>query len=357
MKQVSINTIKDRVSKKYGELTPLQFYDITDFDLDIETPSGPTKVVSFVVKPGNPARVELTDGSIITGSSAHGLTTPNGTFQIKDLKIETDLIVTRDNGAVGIKSIEIDTDKTDDFYDIEVDSTDHLYYTSNGVCHHNTGKTHTVAKILGEMGLSDGAGYFKNTGSASAAGIYSLLFRYKNEIVLFDDSDGALSDVDSRNLIKAATDDKKIRKLVWNKMGKNIADPNEMTDDEILEAGMIPRYFEFTGKIIFISNLPLSKLDPDGALRTRAFVVNIDPTDMEIYDFMGKIVSNIVLNDGLVLDEKARIHVVELLRKSTSKQAPSLRKLSRGLNIAAGAIAAGVNVPDNELRDLIQEYA
>lgn len=219
------------------------------------------------------------------------------------------------------------------------------------------GKTHTTEKILASMGLRDGNGYFKNTGSASAAGLYALLFRYKNSIVFFDDSDDALGDQEARNLLKAATDTKKIRKLVWNKMGRNVADPDDMTDEEILDAGLIPRYFEFTGKIIFISNLNLDKLDPDGALRTRAFIVNIDPTEMEIYDFMDKIVSEITLEDGLSLDLKSRKHVVDLLRKGKSKQSANLRKLSRGLNMSAGAIAAGVEVSDSDLQRMIETYA
>ena len=49
------------------------------------------------------------------------------------------------------------------------------------------GKTFTVEKVLNSMGLSDGNGYFKNTGTASAAGIYSLLFKNQNGIVFFDD--------------------------------------------------------------------------------------------------------------------------------------------------------------------------
>lgn len=219
------------------------------------------------------------------------------------------------------------------------------------------GKTYTVEKILEELGMRDGQGYFKNTGSASAAGLYSLLFRFKNDIVFFDDSDDALGDTEARNLLKAATDTKKIRKLVWNKMGKNIADPEEMTDAEILDAGMIPRYFEFTGKIIFISNLNLDRLDPDKALRTRAFIIDIDPTDAEIYDFMDKIVGDIVLEDGLKLDMKQRRHVVDLLRKGKSKQSANLRKLSRGLSIAGGALAAGVDISDDDLSKLIERYA
>jgi len=219
------------------------------------------------------------------------------------------------------------------------------------------GKTHTTEKILASMGLRDGAGYFKNTGSASAAGMYSLLFRYKNDIIFFDDSDDALKDQESRNLLKAATDTKKIRKLVWNKMGKNVVDNEDMTDEEILDQGLIPRFFEFTGKVIFISNLDLDKLDPDGALRTRAFIVNIDPTEMEIYDFMEKIVGDIQLEDGLSLDLKARKHVVDLLRKGKSKQSANLRKLSRGLSMAAGALAAGVDVSDSDLQRMIETYA
>jgi hypothetical protein len=220
------------------------------------------------------------------------------------------------------------------------------------------GKTHTTEKILADLGLRDGNGYFKNTGSASAAGLYSLLFRYKNEVVFFDDSDDALGDQEARNLLKAATDTKKVRKLVWNKMGKNVVDPEgDLTDEEILDNGQIPRYFEFTGKIIFISNLSLDKLDPDGALRTRALIINIDPTEMEIYDFMEKIVGSIELADGMKLDQKSRLHVVELLRKGKSKQSANLRKLSRGLNMSAGALAAGIEIPDSELARMIEDYA
>tara|TARA_B100001093_G_scaffold144719_1_gene137364 strand:+ start:6437 stop:7990 length:1554 start_codon:yes stop_codon:yes gene_type:complete len=220
------------------------------------------------------------------------------------------------------------------------------------------GKTHTTEKVLADMGLRDGSGYFKNTGSTTAAGMYSLLFRYKNDIILFDDSDDAFKDQESRNLLKAATDTKKIRKLVWNKMGKNVVDPEEdITDEEMLDQNLIPRYFEFTGKIIFITNLKMQKLDPDGALRTRAYIIDIDPTEAEIYDFMDQIVDKIKLEDGLTLDLTKRKKVVDLLRKGKSKQEPNLRKLSRGLNMAAGALSAGVAVKDGDLRRMIETYA
>jgi len=220
------------------------------------------------------------------------------------------------------------------------------------------GKTHTVERVLGELGYSDGNGYFKNTGTASAAGIYSLLFKNQNEIVFFDDSDDALKDQEARNLFKAATDTKKIRKLVWNKMGKNVVEPDDYEDPaELIDQGLIPRYFNFTGKVIFISNLKMDKLDPDGALRTRAFMIEIDPTDVEVYDFMEKIVDKFPIGDGLSLDLSSRKKTVALLRTGKSKQTANLRKLSRALNMMAGSINAGVNVSDDELKRMIETYA
>jgi len=233
-------------------------------------------------------------------------------------------------------------------------SSNALFISGSG----GVGKTFTTEKILKSAGLRDGAGYFKNTGTSSAAGLYALLFRYKDKIVLFDDSDSTLGDQEARNIIKAATDTKKIRKLVWNKMGKNVVDPDgDMTDQEILDDGLIPRYFEFTGRIIFISNLSLDKLDPDGALRTRAFIVNIDPTEDEIYDFMEKIVGTMELEDGLTLSLDSRKEVIKLLRAGKSKQKPNLRKLSRGLNMKAGAEVAGVNISKPDLARMIEMYA
>ena len=203
-----------------------------------------------------------------------------------------------------------------------------------------TGKTQTVERVLHQHGLTDGNGYFKNTGSASAAGVYTLLYHHRNDIILFDDSDGALADQDARNLIKAATDTKKIRKMVWNKKSSFIFDP-EAEDPEAYEddLGMAPKFFDFKGRIIFISNLPLVKLDPDGALRTRAFVINVDPTDEELFEHMARILHDIKLEDGLSLSREQRENVLKVVKTSKRKGDVSLRKLVRSLNIAASGVS------------------
>lgn len=202
------------------------------------------------------------------------------------------------------------------------------------------GKTNVVEKVLAKHGLTDGNGYFLNTGTASAAGVYALLYHNRNNIILFDDCDGALNDTDARNIIKAATDTKKIRKLVWNKKSSFIFDPDEEDADAHEEdPNMAPKFFDFKGRIIFISNLPLNKLDPDGSLRTRAFVINVDPSDEELLDHMGKILHDIRLEDGMNLTKAEREEVLAVVKGAKKKSGLSLRKLVRALNIAASGTA------------------
>ena len=204
-----------------------------------------------------------------------------------------------------------------------------------------TGKTQTVEDVLAAAGKTDGDGYFKITGSASPPGVYRLLFQHKKEILLFDDSDSALQDVEGRNLFKTASDTKKIRKISWAKGGKNYIDPDDY-DEEDENSDVLPRSFEFTGKIIFISNLPLNKLDPDGALRTRGYVINIDPTNEEIYDYMVKICTYIKLEVDYPLDKNKRLEVVDLLRtRKIADKTANLRSLVRGLNTRAGIEISG----------------
>lgn len=203
-----------------------------------------------------------------------------------------------------------------------------------------SGKTQTVEDMLHGAGKTDGEGYFKITGSASPTGIYRILFEHRRDILLFDDSDSALNDQEGRNLFKAASDTKKVRKISWMKGGKNFVDPADY--DEDAEDDTLPRHFEFTGKIIFISNLSLNKLDPDGALRTRGFVMNVDPTNEEIYDFMVKICDKIPLDVDYPLSHTARSEVVDVLKsRRIMDKTANLRSLVRGLNVRAGIESQG----------------
>lgn len=218
-----------------------------------------------------------------------------------------------------------------------------------------TGKTQTVEDMLERAGLQDGEGYFKITGSATPVGIYRLLHTHRNDILLFDDSDSALADQEGRNLFKAASDTKKVRKISWQKGGKNFVSPEDY-DEDSSDSDLLPRQFEFRGKIIFISNLTLDKLDPDGALRTRGYVISIDPTNQEIYDYMEKIVMKIPLEVDHQLSRDERMEVIEVLRqrKIPDKRA-NLRSLVRALNTRAGVEQQGGG--DVEWRKFVKMFA
>lgn len=219
-----------------------------------------------------------------------------------------------------------------------------------------TGKTQTVEDVLHASGLSDGKGYFKITGSASPIGIYTALYKYRDDIILFDDCDGALESQDGRNIIKAATDTKHTRKIAWSKKSSGMYDPDSDAESSKRDAkaaksadgddhegdeeddapnDKIPTHFIYTGQIIFISNLPLNKLDPDGALRTRGFIIAIDPTPDEILERMEQIVGTIKLEGSGKLSDKQRMEVLNVIKAGRRKDQASLRTLVRALNLAA----------------------
>ena len=82
-------------------------------------------------------------------------------------------------------------------------------------------------------------------GAASALGLYKLLYRYAdaNNVLVLDDCDSVLYDELSLNLLKAALDSSKKRKISWN------------TESHALRREGIPESFEFKGSVIFITNL------------------------------------------------------------------------------------------------------
>ena len=336
--KTTLNEIKSLVEAKYGVLEVGNFYNISDIKLKIETKDGFKPVKSFVVKTGMTTIVTFDNDTAITCSSAHIFMSPSGKVFARDIAIGTEI-----ETASGVTKVtNVLTSDEAEFYDLEVDSAEHTYLTANGINHHNTGKTQNVEDELHAAGKTDGNGYYKVTGSASTAGIYRVMFQNRKNILLFDDSDGALADQDSRNLFKAASDTKKVRKISWQKGGKNYVDADDYNWDEEGEQDELPRSFEFTGKIIFISNLPLNKLDPDGALRTRGYVLNIDPTNAEIYDFMEKIAPKINLDVDYNLSNEERIEVVEILRaRKLPEKTANLRTLVRALNTRAGVEMMG----------------
>ena len=84
-------------------------------------------------------------------------------------------------------------------------------------------------------------------GAMSALGLYATLYKYSDpkNVLVFDDCD-IFHDEDALNILKAALDSGKRRKIFWN------------TDSRKLREEGIPSSFDFKGSVIFITNLNFS---------------------------------------------------------------------------------------------------
>lgn len=82
-------------------------------------------------------------------------------------------------------------------------------------------------------------------GAMTPLGLYAQLYKFSDHknVLVFDDSDGVFSDELSLNILKAALDSGKRRKIFWN------------SDSSMLRRESIPESFDFNGGVIFITNL------------------------------------------------------------------------------------------------------
>jgi hypothetical protein len=87
-------------------------------------------------------------------------------------------------------------------------------------------------------------------GAMTALGLYTQLYKYsdRKNVLVFDDCDSVFADDLSLNILKAALDSGKRRKICWN------------SDSRLLRDEGIPQSFDFNGSVIFITNLKFSSV-------------------------------------------------------------------------------------------------
>jgi hypothetical protein len=87
-------------------------------------------------------------------------------------------------------------------------------------------------------------------GAMTALGLYAQLYKYSDtkNVLIFDDCDSVFTDDLALNILKAALDSGKTRRICWN------------SDSRLLREEGIPNTFNFNGSAIFITNLKFSNL-------------------------------------------------------------------------------------------------
>lgn len=113
------------------------------------------------------------------------------------------------------------------------------------------GKSYEVNKVLnrinnGEYGFQFSRGYLK------ATGLFRLLWenRFQGMTIVLDDVDSIMNDEVALNILKSALELKPSRLVGWGSEKEFLSDDGEV----------IPRYFQYEGNIIFLTNLNFSEL-------------------------------------------------------------------------------------------------
>jgi hypothetical protein len=181
-----------------------------------------------------------------------------------------------------------------------------------------TGKTFSVEKALKDEGLTAEQDYTIMSGAVSVIEMYRKLFQYNDKVLVFDDCDAVFRDENGRNILKAALDTKKVRKISYLKKIKDIYDPKQYEDNpdgelDAIEAGEIPAYFNFTGRVVFISNLPKDKADPDGAIRSRSILIDVSPDDATLMERMRVLLPQL---EPMELPLKDKEEIFEFMKSS-----------------------------------------
>ena len=129
-------------------------------------------------------------------------------------------------------------------------------------------------------------------GSVTPIGLFQTLYNNSQQgnILVFDDCDSILLDDLSLNILKAALDSKKTRRICWN------------TDSHMLRREGVPDTFNFAGSVIFITNIKFDNVkskklrDHLEALESRCHYI-----DLTIDTIREKILRiKQIVNDGML---------------------------------------------------------
>ena len=157
------------------------------------------------------------------------------------------------------------------------------------------GKTHSVSQSIDTAGLNNHEFVFFK-GYSTARGLYNTLYDNNGKLIIFDDCDSVLEDKVAVNILKSALDSYETRTISWMaKMNKN---------DEY------PQQFDFTGRIIFISNKTKSSID--GAILSRSLTVDLTMTPDEKIERMSTILPNILPQ----YDDQIKVEALDFLAEN-----------------------------------------
>lgn len=159
-----------------------------------------------------------------------------------------------------------------------------------------------------DLGLESGEyDYVKVGGNISAIGMYKLMYKNKDKLIVFDDCDNMWDDPQMANMLKTALDTTGDRVVTWEK--------------QIVGNEGTPNSFKFTGQCLFISNLSREKLGKYAKplLESRCISLDMSLSMDQTLDMLDEIKDKMKIkdNDGneLTVSQSDRADIVKMLRE------------------------------------------
>lgn len=212
-----------------------------------------------------------------------------------------------------------------------------------------TGKTFTIMKTISEMGLTKGRDYVKLSGKASPVEIYKTLFMFrKGGLVLFDDLDSMWGNSDATNVLKAALDTSPVREISWSSNATvNVSRMDDKEREEFFDdvdqqiadspdKVKYPSTFEFTGRVVFISNLAKSEFDT--AILSRSAKIDMSMTPSQILERMRKILPHLGGEDVSITQKEELLDHLLVMHGRKEITAVTMREFTKGLDIVRSGV-------------------
>jgi hypothetical protein len=173
--------------------------------------------------------------------------------------------------------------------------------------HAGIGKSYTVRQTL-EQNINSDFTFIK--GYVKPTGIFKLLWenRFEGQTIVFDDCDAVFQDEVGLNLLKGALELTKTRRIAWLSEREFVSEDGEQ----------IPRYFDYEGTIIFLTNLNFNDLISRGnklaphlqALESRSIYFDLQiNTNRELMTRIKQVVmgSSILSDRGISKADEAKL--------------------------------------------------
>ena len=198
------------------------------------------------------------------------------------------------------------------------------------------GKTHIVKDTLQQLGLRESFEFVHFKGRATAAGLYITLYENSDKIVILDDCDSVFKDDDAVNILKGALDSYDTRYISY------------ITSRELKDSygNAVPKQFNFTGRVIFISNFEQSRIDE--AIKSRSFVQDISMTTDQVFLRMEQLITKI----EPAIKKEHKVQALEIM-KSINEKYDGVEINIRSLIKASRIIAMGFENPMEAIAEQI----